>query len=94
MRSGVSKECGSRLPIWRDAVRSFSVDAAAYEPVLGALSVNATVCEYVELAGVLVSTMLRKYGCDVAYLVSAIGSPLFMPHIGVARVRHWFGGVK
>ena len=31
--SDVSKECDSLLPMWRDAVRSLSVDTASYEPV-------------------------------------------------------------
>ena len=75
VKSSVDKEYDYLLLIWRDAVRSLSVDAAAYDSVLGALSINATVC-------------------DVAYLVSGVGSPFFTPHIGVARVRHWFGEVK
>ena len=46
VRLGVSNECGTLLPMWRDGVRSLSVDAAAYEPVLGALSIHTTACEY------------------------------------------------
>ena len=49
VRPGMSKECGLMLPMWRDAVRSLSVDATAHEPVLGALSVNATVCKPIEM---------------------------------------------
>ena len=41
----MNKECASRLLMWRNASRSFSVEDAAYEPVLGALSINATMCE-------------------------------------------------
>ena len=52
VRPDVSEESGSLLPMWRDAVRSLSVDAAAYEPVLGALFINATVCEYLDLVAV------------------------------------------
>ena len=62
--------------------------------MLGALSINATVCEYMELVAVLGSALLRKCGGDVIYLVSAVGSPFFIPHIDVARVRHWFGEVR
>ena len=39
--------------------------------------------------------LLRKCGDDVAYyLVSAVESPFYTPHIDVARARHWFGEVK
>ena len=71
-----------------------SVDAAAYDYVLSALSINATACEYMKVVTVLGSALLRKCGSDVAYLVSAVGSPFFTPHIDVARVRHWFGEVN
>ena len=77
MKPGVNKECGSLLPIWRDAVRSLPVDAAAYDSVLGTLSINATVCDYMELVAVLGSALVRKCGGNAAYLVSAVGSPLF-----------------
>ena len=70
--------------MWHDAVRSLSVDAAAYDAVLDALSINATVCEYMELVAVLGSALLRKCTGNVAYLVSAVGSPLFTPHTDVA----------
>ena len=93
VRSGVRKECGYLLPMWRDAVRSSSVDAAAYKPVLGALSINATVCEYMELVAVLGSAMLRKCGGNVAHLVLAVGPPFILRYtstwlvfgIGLAR---------
>ena len=49
VKRGVSNECGSRLPMWRRAVRSLSVDAAAHEPVLRGLSVRATMCDVCEL---------------------------------------------
>ena len=58
--------------MWRDVVRSLSVDAVTYEPILDALSINTTVCEYIELVIVLGSALLRKCGGDVAYLVSGI----------------------
>ena len=74
----MSKKNGSLLPMWRDAARSLSVDAAEYEPALGALSINATVCKYMELVAVLDSSLLRKYGGDVAFLVSAVGLPFFL----------------
>ena len=90
VRPGVNNECGSLLPMWRNAVRSLSVDAAAYDPVLGALFINATVCEYMEQVPVLGSTLLRKCGGDVAYLVSAVESTFFTPFIDAAGVRHLF----
>ena len=90
-----NKECGFPLPMWRDAVRSLFIDAAAYGPVLGALSINnSTVCEYMELITVVGSAMPRKCRGDVACFVSAVSSPFFTPHIDVARLRHWFGEVK
>ena len=55
-----------------------SIDATAYDSVLGALSINTTACEYVELVAALGSALLRKCGGDVAYLVSAVGSPFFL----------------
>ena len=94
MKPGANNKCGSMLPMWRDAVRSLSVDAAAYDSVLGALSINATACKFVELVAVLGSTLLQKCEGGVAYLVSAVGSSFVTPHIDVARVRHWFGEVK
>ena len=90
----MSNECGSLLPIWRDTVRLLSVNAAAYEPVLGALSVNATVCESMGLVAALGSALQRKCGGDVVYLVSVVGSFFFTPYIDVTRVRHWFGKIK
>ena len=77
VRSGVSEECDFLLTMWRDAVRSLSVDAAAYESVLGALPINATMCEYMKLVAVVGSTLLRKCGGDVGYLVSAVGLSFF-----------------
>ena len=59
--------------MWRGAERSLSVDAAAYEPLLGALSVNAIVCESIELVSALGSAIPQKCGSDADYLVSAIG---------------------
>ena len=73
VKPAVNKQCGSLLPMWREAVRSLSVDAAAYDFVLGALSINATVCEYEEVVAVLDSALLRKCGGDLACLVSAVG---------------------
>ena len=95
VRPSVSKECGSLLPMWRDGVRPLSVDAAAYENALliGALSINTTVCGYIELDIVLGSALLRECEGYVVYLVPAIGSP-FVTHIDGARVRNWFGEVK
>ena len=93
-RPGESRECDCLLPMWRDGVRSLPVDAAAYGHVLGALSINATVCECMELVSVLVSTLQRKCGDDVGYLGSTVGSPFFTQDIDVARVRHWFGDSK
>ena len=81
MRPGVSQKCGSLLPMGRDAVRSLFVDAAAYEPELGALSVNDIVYESLELVTVLDSTLLRKCRGDIAYFVSAVGSSFFTPRI-------------
>ena len=49
VRRGVSNECGSRLPMWRRAVRLLSVDAAAHELVLRALSVRGTIYDVCEL---------------------------------------------
>lgn len=88
MRPGLSKKCGFLLPKWRDAIRSLTVDAAAYESVLGALSIEATVWEYMEIAAALGSTLLQKCGDDLAYVVSAVGSRVCTPHVNVTRVRH------
>ena len=93
-RPGVGKECGSLLPIWRDAVHFLSVDAAAHEPVRGALSVNATVCESMELVAASGLALVRKCGGAFAYLVSAVGSSFCTPKIDVARVRHCFDEIK
>ena len=51
---GVSKELVSLLLMWRDAVRLLSVNAVSYERVLSALSINVTVCEYMEVVVILV----------------------------------------
>ena len=48
VKPGVNKECSFMLPMWCDAVRPLSIGAAAYDCVLGALSINATACEYME----------------------------------------------
>ena len=56
----VNKERGSPIPMLRDVVRSLFIDAAAYDSVLGALPINATACEYMELVAVLGSALLRK----------------------------------
>ena len=82
------------LPTWRDAVSPLFVDAVAYWPVLGALSVNATVCESMEVVAALGSGLLRKCRENVAYLASGVGTFYVTSHIGVARVRHWFGEVE
>ena len=63
----MSKEYGSLLSMWRDAVSSFSVDAAAYDPVLITLSVKATVCMSLELVDALGSALLRRCGGDVTH---------------------------
>ena len=34
MRPGVRKECGYLLQMWREVVRSLSVDTAAFQPIL------------------------------------------------------------
>ena len=94
VRPGVSKERGFLLPMWNDVVRSLFVDATAYEPVLDALSVNATVCESMKLVTTSGSALLLKFGGDVGYLVSAVGSSFSTPHIDAARIRHWFGEGK
>ena len=90
VKPGVDKECGPLLPMWCDAVRPLSIDADAYDYVLliGTLSINTTACEYMELVVVLGFALMRKCGGDVAYSVSAVGSPFFTSHIDVARVRH------
>ena len=76
------------LSMWRGAVRSLSVDAAAYEPVLGSLSGNTTMFEHMQLVAAIGYALLRKCGGDVAYLISAVGSFIFTPGIDVARVRY------
>ena len=76
--------------MWRGAECALSVDAAAYEPLLGALSVNAIVCESNELVSALGSALLWKCGSDVGYLVSAIGLSLFTLQIDVSRFLYWF----
>lgn len=39
----LTKQCCSLLPLWRDALYSWSVDAVAFDPGVGALSLYATV---------------------------------------------------
>ena len=56
MRQG----CRGLLPMWRDALCLLSINVAAYGPVLVAMSINATVCECMELVAVLGSALLRK----------------------------------
>ena len=80
VKPGVTKERGSLLPMWRDAVRSLFVDATAYVSLLDASSINSVVCEYMELIAILGSALLRKSGRDAACLVSAVRSPFFTPH--------------
>ena len=94
VRPGVNKECASGLLMWRDAARSFSVEDAAYESVLGALSINATMCEPMELFAAVRSAFLQRCEGEVAYLVSAVGLSFGTPYIDGARVRYWFGEVK
>ena len=93
VKPGVNKECGSLLPMWRDAVRSLSIDAAAYDYVLGALSINATARVY----GASWRFRLRL-AAEVWRRCRLFGIgrwvTLFTPHIDVARVRHWFGEVN
>ena len=93
-RGGVNKERASRLLMWRNAARSFSVEVAAYEPVLGALSINATMCEPMELFAAVRSPLLQRCEGEVAYLVSAVGLSFGTLHIDGAHVRYWFGEVK
>ena len=90
----MNKECASRLLMWRNAARSFSVEDAAYEPVLGALSINATMCEPMALFAAVRSALLQQCEGEVACLVSAVGLSFGTPHIDGARVRYWFGEVK
>ena len=47
--------------MWRDALRLLSTDVAAYEPVPGAISIMATVYEYMELVAVLGSALLQTF---------------------------------
>ena len=88
VRPGVSKECGSLLPMWRDAIRSLSVVAVAKESVLDALSANASVCESIERVAAVGFALLWKCGGDVACLVSVVGSLFFTPYTNGARV--WY----
>ena len=90
----MNKECASRLLMWRNAARSFSVEDAAYESVLGALSINATMCEPLALFAAVRSALQQRCEGEVAYLVSTVGSSFGTPHIDGARVRYWFGEVK
>ena len=80
--------------MWRNAARSFSVEDAAYESVLGALSINATMCEPLALFAAVRSALQQRCEGEVAYLVSTVGSSFGTPHIDGARVRYWFGEVK
>ena len=91
---GVNKECASRLLMWRNASRLFSVEVAAYEPILGALSINATMCEPMELFAAVRSALLQRCEGEVAYLVSAVGLSFGTLHVDGAHVRYWFGEVK
>ena len=91
---GVNKECASRLLMWRNAARSFSVEVAAYEPVLGVLSINATMCEPMELFAAVRSALLQRCEGEVAYFVSTVGLSFGTPHIDGAHVRYLFGEVK
>ena len=70
-----------------------SVDAAAYDPILGTLSINATVWEYMELVADYAPPCCGSVEA-MSYLASVVGSPIFRPHINVARARHWFREVK
>ena len=86
VRPGVSKECGSLLPIWRDEVRPLSVDPAAYEPVLGGSSKRYCVRVY----GASCCFRLRPYA-EVWRRYRLFGidrwvTLFFTPHIDVARV--------
>ena len=94
VRPGVNKECASGLLMWRNAARSISVEDAAYESVLGALSINATMCEPMALFAAVRSALLQRCEGEVAHLVSAVGLSFATPHIDEARVRYWFGEVK
>ena len=91
---GVNKECVSGFLMWRNAARSFSVEDAAYEPVLGALSINATMCEPMALFAAVRPALLQRCEGEVAYFVSTVGLSFGTPHIDGARVRYWFGEVK
>ena len=84
MRPGVNKECASGLlmMMWCNAARSFSVEDAAYEPVLGALSINATtMSEPMALFAAVRSALLQRCEGEVAYLVSVVGLSFVTPHI-------------
>ena len=80
--------------MWRNAARSFSVEDAAYESVLGALSINATMCEPMELFAAVRPALLQRCEGEVAYLESTAGLYFGTPHIDGAHVRYWFGEVK
>ena len=75
-------------------VRSLSINAAAYDPVLGTLSVNATVCKSMELVAALGSALLRKSGALSLIWYRPLGHP-FLRHtsmwlvfgIGLAREK-------
>ena len=87
----MNKECASRLLMWRNATRSFFVEDAAYEPVPGALFINATMCEPMEL---FAAALLQRCEGEVAYLASTVGLSFVTPHNDEACVRYWFGDVN
>ena len=66
------------------------INADAYEPVLGALSVNATMSESMYIVAASDSALLWKCGGAVTCLVSAVWSSFCTPYIDVARARYWF----
>ena len=80
--------------MWREAVRPLYVDTASNKPVLGALSVTATMCKPIEICAALHSILLQTCGVVVDYLVSDVVFSFVTPHINVDRVRYWFGDVK
>ena len=53
---------------------------------IGALSVNATVSDSMELVAVLGPVLLQKCGGDVAYLILVVGSSFCTQHIDMAYV--------
>ena len=55
----MSKDFSSLLTMWHDVVRYLPVDATAHEPVLGALSINAIMCKYMEIVADFGFALLR-----------------------------------